>query len=184
MSGGKISEKILLFRLRTKNDPEAFAELYDIYARRIYSFVFFKVSSREEAEDITSEVFLKAWRQINEKKKIESFSGLLYKVARNCVIDLYRSKSKNKEFLSVDDEMTMELGDEERWKKDLGKRLEAEKIIQVLQKLKQEYREVVALRYVDEMEISEIAEITGKGHIAVRVTLHRGLKKLKEILEA
>lgn len=184
MSGGKISEKILLFRLRTKNDPEAFAELYDIYARRIYSFVFFKVSSREEAEDITSEVFLKAWRQINEKKKIDSFSGLLYKVARNCVIDLYRSKSKNKEFLSVDDEMTMELGDEERWKKDLGKRLEAEKIIQVLQKLKQEYREVVALRYVDEMEISEIAEITGKGHIAIRVTLHRGLKKLKELLKA
>jgi DNA-directed RNA polymerase specialized sigma24 family protein len=42
---------------------------------------------------------------------------------------------------------------------------------------------VVTLRYVDELEVSEIAEITGKGHIAIRVTLHRGLKKLKELLK-
>ena len=80
--------------------------------------------------------------------------------------------------------MAVELGDEGKWKKDLGERLEAEKIIQALQKLKQEYREVVTLRYVDEMEIGEIAAVTGKGHIAIRVTLHRGLKKLKELLQA
>lgn len=49
--------------------------------------------------------------------------------------------------------------------------------------MKQEYREVVTLRYVDELEVSEIAEITGKGHVAIRVTLHRGLKKLKELLD-
>lgn len=188
MSGYKIAEKILLLKLRAKRDPEAFAELYDIYAKRIYSFVFFKVSNREEAEDITSEVFLKAWRYINEKKKIESFSGLLYKLARNCVIDLYRSKAKQKEHLSLDEraEMELEIGDAAMWQKDFSdeliSKLETQKIILALQKLKQEYREVVALRYVDEMEISEIAEITGKGHIAIRVTLHRGLKKLKEIL--
>jgi len=97
MSRSKLSEKILLFKLQAKEDPEAFAKLYDIYARRIYSFVFFKVGNREEAEDITSEVFLKAWRYISEKKEIESFSGLLYKLSRNCIVDLYRKKSSHKE---------------------------------------------------------------------------------------
>jgi len=188
MSRNTIAEKLLLLKLRTKEDPEAFAKLYDIYAKRIYSFVFFKVSNREEAEDITSEVFLKAWRYINEKKKIESFSGLLYRLARNSVIDLYRSRSKQKEPLSIDTEISIEIGDAGKWQKDLGdelvNKLEMQKIVSALQKMKQEYREVVTLRYVDELEISEIAEITGKGHIAIRVTLHRGLKKLKELLKA
>lgn len=188
MSRSKFSEKLILLKLRTTEDPEAFAKLYDIYAKRIYSFVFFKVSNREEAEDITSEVFLKAWRYINEKKKIESFSGLLYRLARNCVIDLYRSKSKQKETLSIDTEVAIEIGDAGKWAGNLGDELankvEMEKIVGALQKMKQEYREVVTLRYVDELEVSEIAEITGKGHVAIRVTLHRGLKKLKEILDS
>ena len=57
---GKIAEKILLYRLQVERDPEAYGTLYDIYVRRIYRFVYFKVSSHEEAEDITSDVFLKA----------------------------------------------------------------------------------------------------------------------------
>lgn len=186
MSRNKISEKILLFKLRTKKDPEAFAKLYDIYARRIYSFVFFKVANREEAEDISSEVFLKAWRYINENKEIESFSGLLYKLARNAVIDLYRSKASHKEVFSVDDEGGENLQNKETWQigfeEKIGEKLEVQKVIKALQSLKQEYREIVTLRYVDEMDISEIAEITGKGHVSIRVTLHRGLKKLKQLL--
>jgi RNA polymerase sigma-70 factor, ECF subfamily len=181
---GKISEKILLYQLYTKQNPEAFAKLYDLYATRIYRFVFFKVANREEAEDITSEVFLKAWNYVGEKKKIESFSGLLYKLARNSVIDLYRSKTRQTETLSYDgDEEGLDVGDNGKWESALGNKLETQKIIQGLQKLKQEYREVVTLRYVEELEISEIAEIMSKGQMAVRVTLHRGLKKLKEFLK-
>lgn len=188
MSTPKISEKILLFKLRVKEDPEAFAKLYDIYVKRIYSFVFFKVANREEAEDITSEVFLKAWRYIQEKKNIESFSGLLYRLARNAVIDLYRSKTKLKKTISSEEILENEMDEEEGLEKDfenkIGDKIEVQRITAALQKLKQEYREVVTLRYVDELEISEIAEITGKGQIAVRITLHRGLKKLKDLLAA
>lgn len=183
MSSNKVTEKLLLYQLYTKEDPEAFAKLYDLYARRIYRFVFFKVANHEEAEDITSEVFLKAWHYINENKKIDSFSGLLYRLARNCIIDLYRSKSRQKE-VSIDNfETPADIHDNGQWTEALGNKLEAEKIISALQKLKQEYREIVTLRYVDELEISEIAEITGRGKISVRVTLHRGLRKLKDILQ-
>jgi len=180
----KITEKILLYQLYTKQNPEAFAKLYDLYARRIYRFIFFKVANREEAEDITSEVFLKAWNYVGEKKKIESFSGLLYKLARNSVIDLYRSKSRQTEVLSFDgSESDIDINDNGKWESALGNKLETQKIIKALQKLKQEYREVVTLRYVEELEISEIAEITSKRQVAVRVTLHRGLKKLRDFLK-
>ncbi len=176
---GKIAEKILLYKLRVKQDPEAYATLYDNYVKQIYRFVFFKVSSHEEAEDITSEVFLKAWHYVQENKEIKSFSGLLYRVARNCIIDLYRLKASKPEVFSDE---PIEVSDEGNWYTDLHTKVEAKKIIQALKKLKQEYQEVITLRYVDELEVAEIAEIVGKRKIAIRVTLHRALKKLKEIL--
>lgn len=180
---GTLQEKILLFKLQVEQDPEAFATLYDLYVKRIYRFVYFKVSSHEEAEDITSEVFLKAWHYLQEKKEVKSFSGLLYRVARNCIIDLYRGKTAKPETaLSDFAEEAPEMGDNGQWYAEVSVKMETQKIIEVLKKLKQEYREVVTLRYVDELEIDEIAEIVGRTTIAVRVTLHRAMKKIKEIL--
>lgn len=176
---GTLKEKILLYKLQTKLDPDAYTALYDIYVKQIYRFVFFKVASHEEAEDITSDVFLKAWNYIQEKKEIKSFSGLLYRIARNCIIDLYRAKAAKPETI-MDEEF--EVGDEGKWHKELNTQLEAKKIVESIKKLKQEYQEVITLRYIDELELDEIAEITGKGSVAVRVTLHRAMKKLKDIV--
>ncbi len=177
---GKISEKLLLYKVQTKKDPEAYAKLYDLYIKRIYRFVFFKVSSETEAEDITSEVFLKAWNYLSSNKEVKSFSGLLYRIARNAVIDLYRSKSNSTEVLIQEG---VDYGDQGQWYNDTNNRIETNNLLEALKKLKHEYREVITLRYVEELDVSEIAEITGKGSVAVRVTLHRALKKLKEIAE-
>jgi len=178
-----IKEKLLLYRLQTKHDPDAFAELYDLYIKRIYRFVYFKVSGKEEAEDITSEVFLKTWNYIinSENKEIKSFSGLLYRLARNAVIDLYRRRSTHPQTIVLPEEV--ELSDGGKWYEDLSRNADTAQVIAALKKLKQEYQEVLTLRYVDELEIDEIAEITGRGGIATRVTLHRAMKKLKEILK-
>lgn len=178
-----LTEKILLYRIFTKKDPEAYTELYDLYVQRIYRFVFFKVSSHENAEDITSEVFLKAWQFLisnsSEQPEIKSFSGLLYKIARNSIIDFYRARAAKGE-VALDE--NIEASDEGKWFVELEQKIETEKIIVAIKKMKQEYQEVLTLKYVDELDISEIAEITGKGNVAVRVTLHRALKKLKEFL--
>lgn len=181
---GKISEKLLLYRLQAKQDPEAFAELYDLYVKRIYRFVFFKVPGREEAEDITSEVFLRVWNYVAEGKEIKSFSGLLYRTARNCIIDLYRSKAYQANPLLLsrlpDGIEPSDLGKEAE---KISVRLGAETVVQAIKKLKQEYQETLTLRFVDELSIEEISAITGKGKVAVRVTLFRALKKIKKIME-
>lgn len=177
-----ITKKILLYKVQSRQDPEAFAELYDEYVKQIYRFVYFKVSSHEEAEDITSEIFLKAWNYVKEKKEIKSFSGLLYKIARNCIIDLYRSRSTRPENVSIYKEELV-IGDNGKLYADLEIKIEAERIIGIIKKLKEEYQEAITLRYVDGLAVEEIAEITGKGNIAVRVTLHRALQKIKQLLE-
>lgn len=179
-----LNEKTLLYRLQRDRDPEAYAALYDAYAPQIYRFVYFKVRGREEAEDVTSEVFLKAWQYCQENRDIKSFSGLLYRIARNTIIDLYRQKSAHPESalaLNAEGEIPG-ANDSGEWHTALHTKLETEKILIGLKKLKQEYQEVLTLRYVDELEITEISEIVGKRNIAVRVTIHRALKRLKKIL--
>jgi RNA polymerase sigma-70 factor (ECF subfamily) len=178
---GTWKEKTLLFRLQTKQDPEAFAELYDLYVKRIYRFVYFKVSGHEETEDIVSEVFLKSWNYIigNTEKEVKSFSGLLYRIARNAIIDYYRKRAGSPENLAED----QDVGDEGKWSTEINERIDNQQVIIAIRKLKQEYQEVLTLRYVDGLQVDEIAEITGKGNVAVRVTLHRALKKLKEIVD-
>jgi len=179
---GDLKEKLLLYRLQTKHDPDAFATLYDKYVKQIYRFVYFKVSSHEETEDIVSDVFLRAWNYIigNQEKEVKSFSGLLYRIARNCIIDFYRHRATVPE-VKINEET--DIGDAGKMQKDLGEKIDNQQIVLAIKKLKQEYQEVLTLRYVDELEIDEIAEIMEKGNIAVRVTIHRALKKLKEITE-
>lgn len=181
----KVLEKILLFRVERQQDTDSFATLYDKYVERIYRFVYFKVGTQEEAEDITSEVFLKAWNYLREKKDIKSFSGFLYRIARNLIIDFYRARAAQPEILSTDRNENAE-GEEaeaDKWYAESQVESEMPGIVVALKKLKQEYQEVLTLKYVDGLSINEIAEITGKGAISVRVTQHRALKKLKQILE-
>lgn len=178
----KLSEKILLYQVQIKHNPEAFGKLYDLYVKQLYRFVFFKIGNHEDAEDITADVFLKTWNYLQEKKEITSFSGLLYQIARNSIIDSLRSKSVRPEFLNVDDQL-LEIGDKKKWNDQMNSNLEVQSIVESLKKLKHEYREVITLRYIDDMTLSEISEITGKSAVTVRVTLHRALKKIKDILE-
>ena len=172
MSGAKFNEKKILYQLRTNPNPEDFAVLYDTYVKQIYRFVYFKVASSDEAEDITSEVFLKAWRYVQAKKDINSFRGLLYRMARNAIIDLYRVRSNKPEVIITAE---IEPGDSGAWQANVELQIESAKVVLALKKLKQEYQEVITLRYVEELEVAEICEIIGKGSIAVRVTLHRAL---------
>src|SRR3989338_11153519 len=98
---GKIEEKILFYKIK-KNERQAFIKAYDLYIDQLYRFIYFKVGSKEEAEDLCSAVFLKAWNYILEKSLIEekSLKALLYKIARNSIIDYYR-KNKDKESISL-----------------------------------------------------------------------------------
>ncbi len=178
----KLKEKILLYKIQTNRDAEAYGELYDLYIEKIYRFIFFKVNNKEEAEDLTSEVFLKAWNYLISEKagKIKSFSGLIYQIARNILIDFYRHKQTNSEYGLQSYQDPGEI-DKNYQKIELS--LEIRKILQVIKKLKETYQEVLLLYYLDELSIKEIAEITNQKPVNIRVRLHRALKNLQKLLK-
>jgi len=178
----KLNEKWLVYQVRAKKDPEAFASLYDLYVEKIYRFVYFKVNNKEEAEDIVSSVFLKVWSYLIEytEKEIDSFSGLIYKIARNLVIDYYRERGQmKKEAL----ETAEELGENEKNYETIAINMEVEQLMVVIKKMKQDYQEVLLLKHVEELSTAEIAEILGKTQVGVRITLHRAIKKLQEMIK-
>lgn len=177
-----LEEKWLLYRVQMEQDGDAFAELYSRYIDKIYRFIFFKISNEEEAKDLASDVFLKAWDYLNNRsreKQIQHFGGFIYRIARNAIIDVYRTRAKNMES-SIDslDEARLPV---ESPQDTMHTQMEAKQLLAVIKKMKQEYQDVLLLRYVEELSISEIAEILEKGQTAVRVTLHRATKKLKEL---
>lgn len=185
MKPGKLNDKILYLRL-TEKDKEAFVETYDLYFDQIYRFIYFKVSQKEEAEDLTSAVFLKTWGYVQDKsiKDYKTLKSLLYKVARNLVIDYYRKKSASADQVSLDDvNNNMDLPDKNQ---DIHKKLELANDYSNLEKrlfeLKDEYREVIVMRYVNEMSMGEIAKALDKSSGSVRVTLYRALKALRSIV--
>ncbi len=178
-----LTEKFLLYKVQAGKSPEAFAELYDRYIEKIYRFIYLKLSDKEDAEDTTSDVFLKVWNYLIDPshKDVQSFSGLVYKMARNAVIDVYRKRANRQEFSLAAAET---IPQEETVIDGIHAEHEFAMILKKLKNLKTEYQEVVVLRYIDELSIPEIAEILGKNQTAVRVTLHRALKILKNLVES
>lgn len=181
MMKGLLSEKKLLYKIQTKKDPEAFGKLYDLYIEKIYRFIFLKLSHKQEAEDVTSEVFLKAWHYLIDptKDSVKSFSGLVYRIARNSVIDMYRKRAKCKDVVLEQAENLV--GDD--MLSQVEQSQEVEIILKALHKLKNQYQELIVFRYIDELSISEISQILGKKQTNVRVSLHRAIKTLKKTIE-
>ncbi len=180
MSANSLQEKFLIYKVRQSKDAEAYGKLYDFYVNRIYRFIYFKVGTREDAEDITSEVFLKAWEYINTTdKKIENFNALIYSVARNSVVDHYRNRKIN---ISTDDEENLlQIKERHSSLSKIDAQIDFAGIEKLLKHLKEIYRDVILLRYIEEYEIGEIAKILGKSKANVRVLLHRAMQALKEL---
>ncbi|OGF30611.1 hypothetical protein A2533_03235 [Candidatus Falkowbacteria bacterium RIFOXYD2_FULL_35_9] len=175
-------EKLLIFKVRHEKDQDAYGELYDYYVAKIFRFVMFKVRLVEDAEDITSEVFLKVWQYIRTTdKKIKNLNALFYQIARNAVIDYYRNK-KRTEIQISDQEQYQKIIESRDLIKELDQKIDTKNIEFYLEKIKDEYREVLVLKYVEQYSVNEIAGILKKTKSNVRVLVHRALKSLRDVM--
>jgi len=160
----------------TQGESEAFGLLFDKYSDKIYRFIYYKVASKELAEDLSSQCFLKAWEQIVAGQKVNSFQAWVYKIARNLVVDYYRTREREELPLiyqeAEEESNAPKLNPEDN--------LNPEELEKLLLNLRSEVREIVILKYIEELSIKEIAKIVDKSAGNVRVILHRALKDLQD----
>ena len=168
---------------RAKNgDSKAFGELYDSHISPIYRFVLLKVSDKANAEDITQHVFLNAWQNIHkyESRPGIPFSSWLYRIAKNAVIDHYRTSRDHLDIELVSEKSIVALSDESEEKIDNAFQLELVK--KSLTHLRDDEQSVVILKFVDGLSTKEVASALEKTQGAIRVIQHRALKKLQKLL--
>jgi RNA polymerase sigma-70 factor (ECF subfamily) len=154
--------------------------LYERYLDEIYRFVYFSLNDQWEAEDITENVFLKSWEQLpiiySKDSQIENFRAWIYRIAKNMVVDFFRSKKGV--MLRQDlpsDETSPEIIYAEN---NLSNRLQ-----KAIMQLEPNYRQIIVLRFINQISHKESAQIMQLGYNNVRVLQHRALKKLRVILE-
>ena len=161
-------------------DSSAFGSLYDHYQPMIYRFVAVKVGRREEAEDITHQVFMNAWQNMKRyRHRGHPFSSWLYRIARNQVIDHYRSHKEQVSLEQVDVEAFSV-----SWsaQSDLPFKMELERVWKGIRTLKQDYQDVVVLRFVEDLSLKETAAAMKKTEGAIKLMQHRAIRELKKLL--
>ncbi len=180
----KFKNKQALDRLK-KRDREAFTKAYDENVSDIYRFVYYKVGSDEEAKDITSTIFLKTWNHIQNKtlEDAKTLRALFYKVARSTIIDYYRSSASSKPVSLDSEDLNIDIPVEVDENGRLDIQADIKLIHAKLPLLKSEYKEIIVMRFINELEIEEIADITGKSKGNIRVLSHRALGALKTLLD-
>lgn len=168
-----------VFEAAQQGDNHSFGKLYDYHFDAIFRFVYYRTNHQQTAEDLTEEVFLKAFRSLASLKGgTETLRGWLYSIARNTIIDHYR---KTKETVNLD-----ALEQLPSYEDSVVDRLEASDdttaLLETLKKLSSEQQAILKLRFFENLSITEIAAALNKSEGNIRIIQHRGLQQLKKLL--
>lgn len=182
-------EKALLEKAR-KGDINAFEMLIMEHERKAYNIAYRFLKNSEDAEDITQEAFLRAFKSIKKFKGQSSFSTWLYRIINNTCIDFVRSK-QNKYTDSIDktiryegEEMEMQIPSNENDPVETVETGEISALMQsMLNQLPDDQRMALVLRDIQGFSYQEIVEITGVGMGTVKSRINRGRMALKEMIE-
>ena len=166
-------------KLARLGNSEAFSFLYNQNVNRIYNYIFYRVGSEDDAEDITSRVFYRAFGHIQtyEDKGIP-FSAWLYRIAHNLIANWHRDKQRRKE-VSLDDqpELPHRVDLPETW---IEKKQEMELLLKGIRRLAPDRQQLILLKYLEDLSNAEIAVIMGRTEGAIKSLYHRALMALKE----
>lgn len=176
----ELPDIVSLVKRASSGDSESFGELYSIYLDPIYRYVFYQIRDKMMAEDITEEVFLKAWKGINScKGKEHTFSSWLYRVAHNHIIDYFRSRQKYlKNNVSIVD--TGDIADFDSPELTMETRQDYKSLLDDISHLSRDQKQVIILKFIEDLDNREIGQIMNKSEGAIRILQMRALKRLRQ----
>lgn len=174
--------EFLLTQMR-QGKTETFGRIYREYIDRIYRFIYLKVATKEDGEDLTSQTFFRALEYLaRPDAQVENLQAFLYRVARNQVIDYYRARGQWQSSLEVG-ELAEQVPDASLdLALEFDKKLDVETVRQALKAVNPDYQDVIIWYYVEEQTIAEIGQILEKSQGAVRILIFRAIRSLKEQL--
>lgn len=162
-----------------RGDTKAFQEIYQTFYKKIFRYCVFNGQTEEGAKDICQEVFLRAWKSLPRfsLKDGGTMQAFLFRIARNLLIDLSRKK---KEYALKEYEDAIETNED--FIEDFAREQSIKNVKTALSELEEKDRQIVVLRYFEELSTADVAKALKMKEGALRVRIHRTLKKLEDIL--
>ena len=178
---GRVDPDAALIAAAVGGDAPAFAALYDRYVDRVYRHVYYRLGDRGDAEDVTQQVFLNAWRAIGRYRCTGApFVAWLFTIAHNAVAGFYRRAKATRDL-----ELELEPVATARWTDPEAETLAAydrAAVRRAILRLRPDQQQVVIMRFVEGLPYAEIAAALSKGEGHVRVLQHRALHELRRLL--
>ena len=168
--------------MRTPSSTEVFGQLYDEFMPKVFSYIRFKVNSEETTEDLTSIVFEKALKNFNKYSSDKAaFSTWIFAIARNTVIDHYRTES-NRQHVELDEAIEMPSAGPSP-EEQAERQSEKECLLGCMSRLGEQDRELIQLKFGAEMTNRQISKMMKLSESNVGVRLFRAVKKLRADFE-
>ena len=175
-------EQQALLERASRADTAALGEIYDQYAERIYAYIYHRVGQAELAEDLTGQAFMRMLEAIRSGQAWKtSFSGWLYRIAHNLVIDHYRRRGRAT-FVDIDEVAPISTTEGDP-SKSVQARLERENLRTALNQLTDEQAQVITLRFLDDLSIAEVATIMARNEGAIKALQYRAVRALRRIVQ-
>ncbi len=182
MQNWQEKDELLLLKAAKDGDHDAFGTLYGRYVTPVYRFLYAHLGNCMDAEDLTGEVFMRAWRSMGSyRQQGLPFSAFLFRIARNAVVDHYRKNRHNGSTDLEDLSYLPDKGNDPGTQAQLN--LENAELRARLGQLREDYQSVLIARFISGLSPEETAAAMGKTTGAVRVLQHRALAALRKLLE-
>lgn len=162
-------------------NPAAFKKLYQKWLTPIYRYFYFRVGNQKEAEDLTSQVFLKAYESLPGYRDRGNFAAWLFSIAHSRVVDYYRKSARSQFIQNVDEIDPPDLQSDPL--SQITKQDEIRQVMKLLNNCSEEEQEMLRLRYMAELNYRQIGSILNKSEDAVRKTMFRLIHRLQAQLE-
>ncbi len=162
-------------------EPAALTALYDQYVNKIYTYIYHRVGQAELAEDLTGQVFMRMLEAVRSGRPWQSsFSGWLYRIAHNLVIDHYRRRGRAS-FVDIDEAAPVSDGVEPF--QAVEARMNGERVQAALSRLTDEQAEVITLRFIEGLSIAEVADLMDKTEGAIKALQYRAVLALRRVMQ-
>jgi len=171
-----------LVQCARQGDVQAYGDIYNRYAGKIYRFLLAHLDNEHDAEDLTEEIFFRVWKALSTyEEKGAPFYALLIQIARNGLIDFYRRSAQTKKLVSIDE---VNIPDDDLEPVDIIiKKNRHKELRQAMKGLREDYRTVLALRFLSGFSPEETAMAMGRSQGAIRVLQHRALAALRKLMD-
>ena len=176
-----VQEEINLVQRARQGDHEAFARLYETHFDKIFRYVVLKIRNQAEAEDMTQQVFVKAYESIGSYQlQGVPFTAWLYRIAHNQMVDFVRKESKK--LVPLDESLPIK--DDSDLEGEVETKMEMEKVVLATKQLTKAQREVISLRFAGGLSITEAAKTMRKSEGAIKALQHSAILALRKTLLA